>query len=488
MPQGEEKPTRAERETLREWILAGAPFPKRVRRPFVSEKDLLTAIRDDLRKVPENDRRFQRYFSLTHLHNNQKYISDDELRLYRAALSKVVNSLSWKPGIVPPHAIGADESLFRIDLRDVGWDNDTLWKEIVKVYPYGLDHDRDAAQEMRELGRELIDLAGHELLVLRADWFIATATRPPLYHLILGLPEDATKLEQDLKVDVQRDFDRNRLARAGFQASRVSRQNRLVDRHEASYGAYWKSYDFKKNDGTADLLHFPLGPVFPRHPFPKQAFDHDGGEIIFNLPNGLQGYLLVDGKNQRIDAGPIEVVRDAQETSGSPIIINGLSCMACHKNGMIRFEDRIRNGSGVFGAALTKVQDLFRKQDDMNRLLDEDEDRFLRALDKATGPFLRVEEDKDRKIGEFPEPVGAIARLYVKDLNLDDAAFELGIEDPNVLRTMIESNQALARLGLRPLLNGGTIKRDLWSSLKFTTSKFHEVARQLSLGTPHISF
>ncbi len=488
MPPGAKKPTEAEKELLKQWIVAGAPFPGRPTRPFRSEKDILTAIRDHLRKTAAADRRFQRYFSLTHLSNNHYHVSADELRLYRAALAKVVNSLSWKQAIVVPKAIDGEESLFNIDLRDLGWDENQLWKEIIKVYPYGLEHTNDQDRGLRDLAGELVELAGNDLLLLRADWFIATATRPPLYHTLLRLPKDAGELEQHLKVDVRRDFDRNKLARAGFLTSGVSRQNRLVDRHDAVYGAYWKSYDFKHNEGRGNLVQCPLGPDFPDHPFQNQAFQHDGGEIIFNLPNGLQGYLLIDGKDKRIDAGPIEVVRDSQETAGTPVIVNGLSCMACHKHGVIRFEDKIREGSAVAGQARIKVEDLFRTRVEMDRMLDKDEDRFLRALEEATGAFLKTGEDRNKKIRDFPEPVGAIARLYVKDLSLEEVALELGIDDPKKLKSLIEVNPMLRRLGLGSLLNGGAIKRDLWSSLEFTTSLFQNVAKELGLGTPLVPF
>jgi len=487
MPPSGKKPTDPEKEVLKKWIVAGAPFPVRPQRPFKSEKDILAAVREHLNRTRENDRKHQRYFSLTHLYNNQ-YVSPDELRLYRAALAKLLNSLSWKQDLVVPKAIDPEETLFNVDLRRLGWDEHELWKEVLKVYPYGLTHGHDEDEKMRELATEIAQLAGTDLPLLRADWIIATASRPPLYHTLLHLPKDARELERQLKVDVQKDFLRNELARAGFITSGVSRQNRLVDRHPAVYGACWKSYDFKNNNGTGNLLKFPLGPVFDDNPFPRQAFQHAGGELIFNLPNGLQGYLLVDAKDRRIDEGPIEVVRDAQETAGTPAVVNGLSCMACHKHGVIRFEDKVRQGSAVGGDALVKVQELFRSKEDMDRLLDRDEERFLHALEEATGSFLRTGADRDKKLREFPEPVGAIARLYVKDLGVEEVALELGMEDPKKLQAMIEGNPMLRRLGLGPLTNGGSIKRDVWSSLEFTTSLFHNVARELGLGTPHVSF
>jgi serine/threonine-protein kinase len=487
MPPKGMKPTAEDKEVLKKWIVAGAPFPGRPARPFKSEKDILSSVRDHLRKISPADRPYQRYFSLTHLYNNHHEVMAEDLNLYRAGLSKLVNSLSWKPRIVVPKAVDSEETVFAVDLRDLGWDAHDLWKEILKAYPYGLTHRRDADAAMRELAVEVYELAGTDVPCLRADWFIATASRPPLYHTLLSLPNNAAELEKLLQVDVRRDFLRDKLARAGMTASGVSKQNRLVDRHDAIFGAYWKSYDFKSDEGAGNLINFPLGPLFADHPFADRAFRHAGGEIIFNLPNGLQAYLLIDEKGQRIDVGPVDIVRDALETAGTPQIVNGLSCMACHKNGVIRFEDLIRGGTAVKGDARLKVQALYRTKDEMDRLLTRDEERFLRALDEATSLFLKVGDDKDKNLRDFPEPVGASARLYVKNLDLNEAAYELGIE-PATLKTLLANNRRLRALGLGPLADGGTIQRSVWSSIENLTSLFHNVARELELGTPHVSF
>ena len=38
-------------------------------------------------------------------------------------------------------------------------------------------------------------LTGSDLPALRADWFVATATRPPLYHTVLDLPGTDAQLD-----------------------------------------------------------------------------------------------------------------------------------------------------------------------------------------------------------------------------------------------------------------------------------------------------
>jgi serine/threonine-protein kinase len=491
MPPEEEKvrPSNEEIAVLERWIKAGAPAPPgggEIARPFLTEKDTLGAMRDHLRRMVREDRKYQRYFTLTNLHNNRS-VKEADLRQYRAALSKCINSLSWKAAIAWPEPVDPAGTVFAVDIRRLDWDRHSLWNEILKVYPYGLKHDRyPDIEAVNELAKEVYEMAGTDLPAVRADWFIATATKPPLYHTLLHIPRTAGELERLLKVDVISNFNRDQLARAGFATSGVSGQNRMIERHEASYGAYWKSYDFKSNDGTGNLFQFPLGPQFKDNPFLQRAFKQDGGEIIFNLPNGLQAYMLVNGKDERIDEGPITVVSDGLKTSGTAAIVNGLSCIACHDKGMkAEFKDTVRDGSALAGGPLEKLRRLYPRPDDMQKLVQEDADRFLAALDRATGKFLKIGADKDRDIKDFADPVGPLARMYIlRELGVEEAATELGLPDPNLLKGAIQANEYLRRLGLGPLANGATIKRETWESRSRFNSPFQDAANTLERGTP----
>jgi serine/threonine-protein kinase len=493
MPPEDEKPrpTPDEIAALKAWIDAGAPAftEEGARRALLSEKDALIAVRDHLRTLPAEDQPFQRYFALTHLHNNPA-LSDEDLRWQRAALAKAVNSLSMKPRIVVPTAVDKAEAVFAVDLRDLDWDRRLVWDEVSKHYPYGLKLDAQRDDELRSVAVEVYRLSGTDLPALRADWFVAAATRPPLYHTVLDLPDTAAKLERLLHVDAEEDFRRDKLTRAGFAKSGVSSQNRLVERHEAAYGAYWKSFDFRTDDGAGNLFRFPLGPAFKDNPFVDQTFAHAGGELIFHLPNGLQGYLLVDAKGRRIDEGPTDVVSDTNKSSGTVAIVNGLSCMVCHKHGMIRdgFKDELRDGAGVAGAARAKLLRLHPKAGDFAALMKDDEDRFLAALDRSAGRFLKLGPDQDRDIREFTdEPIGRVVRAYNRDLALADVAAELGLPDAR-LAAAVADNDRLRQIGLGPLAHGGTVKRDAWASLKQRLSPFHRAALELERGSPHLPF
>src|SRR5207245_10560041 len=106
------------------------------------------------------------------------------------------------------------------------------------------------------------------------------------------------------------------VARTGFIGSGISRNNRVLERHDAMNGPYWRTYDFDaipQNLVDRDILladrrnlfAYPLGPGFG-----DNVFQHAGGEAIFALPNGLHGYILINANNVRLDKGPIAIVSD----------------------------------------------------------------------------------------------------------------------------------------------------------------------------------
>lgn len=420
-----------EREVIRQWIEAGAPQWESDRQiVFIPESEILKQISQHLfNEVRPSDRRFQRYFSIAHLYNNSS-VSELDLRLYRAALSKAINSMSRQPGIVVPEAIDDRQTIFNIDLRAVGWQDIDLWDDVVKEYPYGLkpQEDEGARQHYDEIADRYGEIFFDGFAYVRADWFITKATRPPLYHKLLGIPETLAELQQQLGVDPERHFAINTARRAGVFESGVSAQNRLVEYHPSSNGAFWLSYDFKKDSGRSNLARFPLGPKFEGNQFDQFAFDHDGGEIIYPLPNGLHGYMLVDNEGNRIDAGPVEIVFDATNTSGSPLIVNGISCMNCHKYGTIDLADDIREGNALRfnNEARNKVLELYPPRSEMDSIIEDVRREYLRKLTDAIGPFLLVGADETKRVTDFPEPVSHVARLYDKNLGLEEAACEIG--------------------------------------------------------------
>lgn len=472
-----------ELKVLRDWIAAGAPQVQRQVRAHKPLTQIVHDIHADLNAVQREDRPYQRYFTFTHLANNYEQVSDFDMRLYRAAFVKAMNSLSYQPDIHHPVFIDAEQTICRIDLRSVGWDHQT-WVWLTSQYPYGVHYHHALNEQLADFDQRIDELSGCQLCYLRADWFINHATRPPIYDRLARIPDQVDQLEHTLNVNFEKNYQDNNLARAGFATSGVSTGNRLVERHSALFGYYWKSYDFTDKGAEGNLFRFPLGPEFSSNRHPQLAFQHDGGEMIFSLPNGLQAYMLSDEKGNRIDRGPIAVVRDSKEISGNPEVLNGLSCMHCHRHGMIGFEDSVRDGVGVFGAAGSKVRRLYPEKEKMLAWVNQDRQRFLVALQQCIGPYLQVGDDAHRPIEDFAEPVGAVARFYQRDLNAISLACELGFESPEKLCGVIEFNRELIRLGLAPIANGSTIKRSQWESRDAFVSPFQETARIIGKATP----
>src|SRR5438552_2871291 len=312
MPPEEEKvrPSKEEIAVLEQWIQGGAPEVSALARAraFLTAADVLRLIAADLRSFEPTRRPFLRYSTIHQLHNAG--LADGELQTYRHGLAKLINSVSWEPDLVVPQAVDPAQTIFRIDLRDYRWNADT-WKRVLDFYPYGIVYNTPTA-------RFVYTATECDLPYVRADWFVVAASRPPLYHGLLQLPGNDQDLEHDLRIDVPTNLREERVVRAGFNGSGVSRNNRLIERHKTAYGAYWKSYDFAGNTERQNLFAHPLGPG-------KDAdlFKQDGGEIIFNLPNGLQAYMLVDGKGNRIDQGPTSIV--SVKNRPDPTATHGLS-------------------------------------------------------------------------------------------------------------------------------------------------------------------
>jgi formylglycine-generating enzyme required for sulfatase activity len=455
MPPDDEKvrPSKEDIAVLKQWIEAGAPDAETAapQRTLIAERDLIRWISDDFEKMPEAERRFRRYFSIAHLYNAG--LSEDELQTYRHALSKLVNSLSWGKRVVVPQPVDVARTLFRIDLRDYKWTS-FFWIIISNKHPYSV-YLPDATSTA------VYEATDWEPPYVRADWFVHAASRPPLYHILLSMPRTAWELEKELKVNVLANIDAGQVARAGFNGSGISRHNRIIERHESVYGAYWKSYDFASSAGQQNLFAYPMGPGDnPRH------FRHDGGEIIFNLPNGLQAYMLVDGKGARIDEGPTKIVSDPKQPDRA--VVNGISCMSCHARGVIPKDDQVRehvarNPAGFVEREAAQIRTLYAEKDKLAALFKEDAERFRLAVEK-TG--ARVSNT---------DPIVALALRYDQEIDPQMAASETCLPCPEFLKRLRQSSELARSLGSLNV-DGGTVQRRVFEA------EFGQVVRDLRLG------
>ena len=445
MPLGQPPLSAEAIDTIRSWILAGAPDWAVRSTPtshFITPGEILDTIERHLMALAPFDRAYARYFTLTHLYNAGERA--EVLQEYRDALSKLVNSLSWGLEVINPQPIDPQETIFYIDLRHYEWDRNDGWTEIEGAYPYHIIFDAPTQTPLREQLTRLQTEMNCDVPSIHIDWFLAMASTPPLYHKLLSLPLTDGELETRLEVDVIGNLLNApgvRVWRAGFNNSGVSNNNRVVERHTSRYGAYWKSYDFAGSVGTQNIFTRPL------------SFTHDGGEIIFNLPNGLQGYYLVNASGSRLDEAPINIV--SNPAASDPTVRNGLSCFGCHTEGMKTFEDQVRdvilsNTNPPYDQA--HALRLYVEKSKMDARVQEDMDRYRQALEATGGVFGGI------------EPIQRFHEAFQGLVDAAHAAAAVGLET-EVFLEKIRENVGLQNIGLLVLdSENGSMKRDTWTS------------------------
>ena len=445
MPLGQPQLSTQAIDTIRNWILAGAPdwaAAPTTDGDFISPAEILNTIETHLMSLSSFDRAFARYFTLTHLYNAGE--SAQILQEYRKGLYKLVNSLSWGVTVTNPQPIDPQGTIFYIDLRHYEWDRNNGWTKIEAEYPYHISFDAPTQTALRDQLSRLQTEMKSDIPSVHVDWFVAQASLPPLYHDLLSLPLTDRELETRLEVDVAQNLLNApgvRVWRAGTNNSGVSNNNRVIERHTSRYGAYWKSYDFAGSVGTQNIFTHPL------------SFTHDGGEVVFNLPNGLQGYYLANASGFRLDAAPINIV--SNPAASDPTVRNGLSCFGCHTEGMKTFEDQVRS---VIESNATPTYDkaqalrLYVEQSEMDTRLGEDMDRYRVALTKTGGA-----------VGDI-EPISRFHEVFQGPVDVAYAAAVVGLET-EVFQEKIRENIGLQNIGLLVLdSENGSMKRDAWTS------------------------
>lgn len=445
---GVTRPSAAEKQLLMRWIDAGAPnFDEPLAVKALAEGEVAAAIRADLDKLDPRRRRFTRYLTLTHLAFAGRPQRD--LDTTREAANKLLNSLSWHPRLTQVETL-AGGTILRLDLRAYKW-NAAAWEKLVAGYPYRLG---EASEDTKTISR----WTGTDRAALRADWFVATAARPPLYHDLLQLPGTDRALERFLQVDVPGDIQDDNVLRAGFNDSGVSKNNRLIERHDALHGALWRSYDFEKNTGRQNLFDHPLGPHTG-----ATSFQPAGGEIILHLPNGLLAYLLVDSQGRRIDKAPGEIVSDPRRADQR--VETGISCMACHARGLLPKADQLRahaeKNAHVFGdKVVAAIRAVHSRKAVFFAKVEEDNVRYLKALE----PFGVRDPDQ--------EPINLVAQRFEGTLDGRTAAAELGLTLPE-FGLLLKQDRDLARILGGLLTQGGTVQRQVFEE------KIADLATQL---------
>jgi hypothetical protein len=411
---------------------------------FLDVDSQIELMQQDMARQDDNDKPFTRYLTITYSANAGD--CGRALQRQRYALFKGINSVSTETTIGNPVAINADETIYRIDIRDYKWDrqidledNDITdpanvdfndgWEAIIAnpdTAAFAIEYQGDQADDLKADAQTLVPF-------LPVNVFIQATEFGDLYYALIGAKFNLFEFEREvLGIDTVVEIEDNNLMRAGFANSGVSKQERVLNRFDSGIAgnlAYWISFDFDGGNGGDGANGFEQNVANESIFDDPLGFAFAGGEAIFNLPNGMQAYYVAQANGDRLAEAPIGVVIDPAQNNG--LVTNGASCHSCHNIGMITFTDTVRqyvldNRIDFDNETFEDVMEQYPLQPEFQAAMDRDSEVHLAANERAGVPR------------EAPD---AVSRVYLDfqlgNIDLAIAAGELGVR-PDELQDNID--------------------------------------------------
>jgi hypothetical protein len=398
----------------------------------ITEAEVLQWIADDRQKNP-GDRNFIKYASLHAVHNRN--VSPDDMNTARAGISKILNSTAmYAPKIVNPVAIDPYFIVYRFDIRDYwGFNNGgapnpgratQMWERALKGNfnaddqtpgPNTFGNADTPQNSLAKSTPTFPNIAGFYPEYVDGTQLGYTLSRPDVYADIMELGTLSPGLEARLGVP--------QLGIDSWQFNTVDDaitiNKRMLLRTDIPAGYFWKGVDpFAQSPfifydrPIPEMDGFSLvktTPVFAEDGSYRMdnglSLDANGNlvggpqaqasEMIFSLPNGLQGYFIGGAANQiRVDAFPF-IVTDPRRGGvrngafgfgGSPErLLTPASCMACHMDGMNRTNDDMQpfikeNPSKFDAATLARVNQLYPGVEGVRKNVEADREIYTKAM------------------------------------------------------------------------------------------------------------
>ena len=371
-------------------------------------------------------------------------------------LSFHCNSLSRESELAPPRVVGG--GVVRINLLDYGWKAATYDKlaeadpyfheqvTVVKETPGRYVYDAygrgswvaGKKQEVKQTAaarwlpaQEMTDLIAwtqSPAPVLRADWFVAytavQADRKVGYYDLLSLGKKEADFQTLIGADVVKAKAVKKEVAAAVARSRVTLNNRSMERFPTLTGAYWRTHDYKTNTFKQNTLRLLDGDTEPPQ--------GDASEQYGTLPNGLFAFWLQNDKGERQDTAPDFIASDGQATGTDRRVHVGLSCIRCHTPGIQPIDDwtrRVYRGAVQLQSPdyekLKRLQRLYLS--DLEGQVKRDQADYAEALRKTNGLTPEVNAK-------------AYARLWDRYVEHDrlpaDVARECGVTELTLLASL----------------------------------------------------
>lgn len=424
---------------------------------------------EDVRGVPEGERRFMRYVTVSHVRNTLDP-RDDRVEaessagldafaaretgreIRRTAVTKLANSVSLAATPRQPQVVGDDRLFQRIDMRHYAWDRPLAlgggqfadgWEAIVSQALMAVEY-------RGELAGELAQMTGATIPWLMADDFVAAVASGALYYSLLGLPDRLEALQARLEAGAG---VAPTSLRAGFEYSGLSYSPRGLERRGlAGDDGYWQAFDFASDARGQALFVEPL------------SFVPDATEVIFTLPNGLNGYFTADASGQRVAESPLSNGSLTDPAQPDGLVRNAASCFGCHNTGIIPFRDAVRDrlmeepnaAPERLGTALAA----YPEARVLDQLANSDSARYIDALRAAGIP------------DGLPDRVSQVFLGFGEDVGPQQAADELFVAPALLQRELGGLGRTLA-----PLASGSVGRREFATAYVAALCQLHPQAR-----------
>ena len=398
--------------------------------PKTTDTDTAAAINAAAIAAGEVEARELRFVSLAHLAN--ACATPLEMEAYRQGVSKLLNSLSWGARPVVPVPVDGAKTILSFKLADIGW-VDEHWTALARAEPQGLAHDLTG----------LVTAPGANARSIRGDWMAWSASQPPFYAELLGIPATLDETARLLGIKRDGEIGSARGTRAGIRGSAITRGPRVIEAYHAETRALWLAYDFLDGGGERDVFDRPLGGLKDA---PELAqFRADGQRLMFSLPNGFAAFALLSADGHRIDQLPPRLDIEPSRLMGPTTA--GLSCLSCHTGGPKPFSDSMR--AHLTSEKFTGTRDVkdlalsvYQTGNEWLPVFDEDGFRYRRAL-------IQAGIDPDLTIHGL-EPLSALARRYLLPADFTTAAAEAGLApsdfESRIAGTIFEDTTLVPRL------------------------------------------
>jgi hypothetical protein len=264
-----------------------------------------------------------------------------------------------------------------------------------------------------------------------------------LYYAIIDVDVTQTLgtfIANDLNINLADNLANEESIRAGTTKSRISRQDRLVQRDdiEVRGGVIWQSFDFA-DDANESIFEDPFG------------FNAGGTEAIFTLPNGMLGYIIADANDNIVEDS--DILLDTNQNNFRAI--TSVSCSNCHASGFIPVVDE------VAAISIDNARQLELDRDEIEQLeaIYVSPTVFAKAVKDDSAAFYQSALQRANLPTQGGDPVSGTFLRFDADMRLADAAGDLGVTPDDLSRNLQLLDPVIS------VLDGGTLDRDDFTAL-----------------------